>query len=291
MISVSTLLHIRLPFSWFLLPIYMLGLVFAPTIDAKNALIVFSVLHIFLFTASNGFNSYYDRDEHSIGGLRRPPQVTKDLLWFSLILDAIGLGLALLVSWEFALGCFIYGIASKLYSWDVTRIKRHGLLSWIFVGFGQGTCVFFLVVMSITRNAYASFSTIGHAILPAIFAGCFLLGVYPLTQIYQHAEDARRGDMTLSRMLGILNTFYCAAIFIGAAIIGFFLCLQERLSHLAAYLFLGLLTPAVYYFGKWFFTCRRRPEYADFDHCMRMNILASTGLNLFGAVAFFLLHK
>jgi 4-hydroxybenzoate polyprenyltransferase len=291
MISNSTLLHVRLPFSWFLLPIYMMGLVFAPSVDPKNAIIVFIVLHVFLFTASNGFNSYYDRDEYSIGGLRSPPQVTKDLLWFSLTLDAIGFGLALLVSWEFALGCFIYGIASKLYSWNVTRIKKYGVLSWLFVGLGQGTCIFLLVTTSITDPSNAPFHINVRNMLPAFFAGCFLLGIYPLTQIYQHAEDARRHDMTLSRMLGIKNTFFCAAIFIVTAMVGFFFCLRERVNHWSAYLFLGLLIPAVYYFGRWFFACRRHPEQADFDHCMRMNILASTGVNLFGITAFFLLNK
>jgi hypothetical protein len=81
MVSKSTLLHVRLPFSWFLLPVYMMALTFAPSIDLKNAALVFVMLHIFLYTASNGFNSYYDRDKESIGGLRNPPPVTSDLLY------------------------------------------------------------------------------------------------------------------------------------------------------------------------------------------------------------------
>jgi 4-hydroxybenzoate polyprenyltransferase len=285
MISTSTLLHVRLPFSWFLLPVYMLGLVFAPPIDPKNAIVVFISLHLFLFTASNGFNSYFDRDVESIGALKNPPPVTRDLLWFSLALDAIGLAVAIFAGWRFFFGCLIYQFASKIYSWNVTRLKKHGITAWLLVGIGQGTCVFLLVVASVVNPSYDVRSVVVKNILPALYAGSFILGMFPLTQIYQHREDARRADRTISRTLGIEGTFYCAAFFIVAAVAGLVQCLYERFGGGAAALFLGLLVPAIYYFGRWFFACRRHVAAADFGHCMRLNILASTALNLFGAAA------
>jgi 4-hydroxybenzoate polyprenyltransferase len=287
MISASTLLHVRLPFSWFLLPVYMMALAFSPSIDLKNAVIVFIVLHVFLFTASNGFNSYYDRDIDSIGGLRTPPPVTRDLLWFSLALDAAGIALALAAGWVFALGSFVYGIASKLYSWDRTRFKKRGIESWLLVGFGQGSCVFLLTGFSVAPSGEAGLANLAAGIIPSLFIGCFLLGVFPLTQIYQHTEDARRGDMTISRMLGIEKTFYIAAICIVFAICGLCYCFFRYSGPTRAFLFLGLLAPAVYYFGRWFLSCRKNPSCADFSHCMRMNFLASTCLNCFGIAALF----
>jgi 1,4-dihydroxy-2-naphthoate octaprenyltransferase len=265
----------------------MLGLVFAPSVEPRNAIVVFIVLHVFLFTASNGFNSYYDRDEESIGALKNPPPVTRDLLWFSLALDAIGLAIATLAGWKFFLGCCIYQTASKIYSWNGTRLKKHGVAAWLFVGAGQGSCVFFLVLISLGNLSGDAYSIALKNILPALFTGFFLLGMFPLTQIYQHREDARRGDRTLSRMLGIRGTFLCSAFFMVAAIIGLYFCLFECYGRGVAFLFLGTLVPVVYYFGKWFFACRKRAEAADFGHCMRLNILASTALNLFGAAIFF----
>jgi 4-hydroxybenzoate polyprenyltransferase len=289
--SRSTLLHVRLPFSWYLLPVYMMALAFAPVIDLKNAVIIFIVMHIFLYTASNGFNSYYDRDTESIGGLRNPPPVTNDLLWFSLALDAIGLIVALFVGWQFALGCFIYGIASKMYSFDRIRIKKYGGISWLFVGLGQGVGVFLLIAISISGSTGKECSIVSGNIVPAILTGFFLLGIFPLTQIYQHREDARRNDLTLSRMLGIEKTFLCAVSCVFVAIVGFSVLIYHRFGIFFASLFLGLLAPAVYYFGRWFYACRKDPAHADFDHCMRMNLLASTGVNIFGAVAAFLIQK
>jgi len=287
MISRSTLLHIRLPFSWFLLPVYMMALVAVPVVNGHHALIVFIVLHIFLFTASNGFNSFYDRDTESIGGLRVPPPVTPDLLWFSLFLDVAGLALALLAGWRFFWGCVIYGMASKVYSWNVTRIKKYGFISWLFVGAGQGTGIFLLTVAAVS-HPYQSLSMIlRDNALPAVCAGLFLLGVFPLTQIYQHEEDGRRKDMTLSRMLGVPHTFLCAAACLVAAIGGFLYYFYAHRGLGTAGLFLALILPAVAYFITWFLGCLKDPARADFGRTMRMNFLASTGVIVFGIVVFF----
>jgi 1,4-dihydroxy-2-naphthoate octaprenyltransferase len=287
MISKSTLLHVRLPFSWFLMPVYMMSMVIAPSINWLNAIIVFIVMHIFLYTASNGINSYYDRDEESIGGLRTPPPVTNDLLWFSFLLDAAGVLLAFIVGWQFALGCFIYGIASKIYSWNKIRIKKYGVLGWLFVGFGQGTLTFLLITYSIAGWPDKGYFSRGETALPALAAGFFLLGVFPLTQVYQHAEDSRRNDMTISRMLGIKNTFYCAGLCMIVAITSFFYWFYCHIGQNMAYLFLYMIIPAVFYFVRWFLACRKSPLMADFSHTMWMNFLASSGVNLFGIFALF----
>jgi 1,4-dihydroxy-2-naphthoate octaprenyltransferase len=47
---------------------------------------------------------------------------------------------------------------------------------------------------------------------PALLSTCLLLGSYPMTQIYQHEEDARRGDKTFSLLLGIKETFIFTAV-------------------------------------------------------------------------------
>jgi 4-hydroxybenzoate polyprenyltransferase len=284
MISRSALLHVRLPFSWFLLPVFMLALTIVPDVNWYRAAVVFVVLHFFLYAASNGFNSYYDRDEGSIGGLRNPPPVTRDLLWFSLALDGVGLLLALLMGWDFFLWCLVYGTASKIYSWNVTRLKKHGIASWLFVGTGQGSFIFLLTVTTVAEFPTSGLWSMNGCLLPAIAAGFFLLGIFPLTQIYQHAEDARRNDMTLSRMLGIEKTFYCAGAYMGGAVCGFFYYFYKHSGMAAACLFAAMLGPAIYFFIRWFLACRKDPLNADFKRTMRMNLLASSGVNLFGVI-------
>src|SRR3954469_16180666 len=89
MFSKSTLLHLRIPFSYFLLPVYLFAVSVSPNITEKRLLWVFIILHLLLYPASNGFNSYFDKDEKSIGGLKNPPPVQKGLYWTSLLLDMV----------------------------------------------------------------------------------------------------------------------------------------------------------------------------------------------------------
>jgi hypothetical protein len=46
MLSRSTILHLRFPFSYFLMPIYLMALTFVPVADGFRAAVVFVVLHL-----------------------------------------------------------------------------------------------------------------------------------------------------------------------------------------------------------------------------------------------------
>ncbi|MEQ8575627.1 MAG: ubiquinone biosynthesis protein UbiA, partial [Fulvivirga sp.] len=98
MFSKSAWLHLRIPFSYYLMPVYLFSLAVSDNVNTSNAIIVFIALHIFLYPASNGFNSYFDKDEDSIGGLKNPPKVSKGLYYLALVFDLIAL---LLVSFDF----------------------------------------------------------------------------------------------------------------------------------------------------------------------------------------------
>jgi 4-hydroxybenzoate polyprenyltransferase len=290
MISKSSLLHFRLPFSFFLLPIYLLALVSARDIDPVKAWMVFFVLHFLLYTASNGFNSYYDRDEESIGTLKFPPAVTPDLVFLSLALDAAAIVLALNVGWMFACGCFLYGLASKAYSWQKIRIKKYPVLGWLFTGIGQGSLTFLLVAISIS-NTRPSDILAFHLCFPAIATGLFVLGFYPLTQIYQHAEDSRRHDKTISLALGTRRTFFLAAVFMVGSLF-LFCCYFSAVSGIiSVVLFIVSVVPAAIYFLLWFFKTIKDKSKADYAHAMRMCIMTSGGLNAFLSAYLFLIPK
>ena len=106
----STLLHLRIPFSFFLLPVFLLAVAVSEEIHTQNLLLSFLILHFLIYPASNGYNSYFDKDTGSIGGLKHPPRVSKELYWISLLLDVVALGLGMLISLEFVAMIFIYGV-------------------------------------------------------------------------------------------------------------------------------------------------------------------------------------
>src|SRR5690606_23257334 len=91
MFSRSSLLHLRIPFSYFLLPIFIFSLSLSPNMKGDLLLWTFIIIHFFLYPASNAFNSYFDKDEKSIGLLKHPPRVKKGLYYLALLFDTVAI--------------------------------------------------------------------------------------------------------------------------------------------------------------------------------------------------------
>ena len=87
----NVLIHLRLPFSFLLLPVFLFALSQSPNPDVPKSWWVFFILHFLLFPASNAYNSYFDKDEGSIGLLEIPPPVSKSLFYTAWALDILGL--------------------------------------------------------------------------------------------------------------------------------------------------------------------------------------------------------
>jgi 1,4-dihydroxy-2-naphthoate octaprenyltransferase len=281
MITRSTLLHLRIPFSFFLLPVFLFALALTPNHNGERMLLVFLSLHLFLYPSSNGYNSYYDKDEESIGGLKRPPKVSKDLLGWSLVFFGIALALGAWINWEFASMLGLYGLVSMAYSHPSIRLKKYPWISWAIAGLFQGYFTFAM--------AYAGLSNLGgevllkpHVLVPGFLTSLMLWGNYPLTQVYQHGEDARRGDRTLSLLLGIKGTFiFSALLFAGttAAFIWYFL--GKGQSHIVGY-YLAAMAPIGLFFLLWMgFIFRESEKYATYSWAMGMNFLSAIALNAF----------
>src|SRR5687768_18615886 len=116
MFSRSTWQHLRIPFSYYLLPVYLFSLSASPNLNQPRLFWVFIIVHLFLYPASNGFNSYFDKDEQSIGGLKKPQRLKRGwnyLSWF-LIIMVILLGLVLFIL-VFALCLLFFVFVSKAY--------------------------------------------------------------------------------------------------------------------------------------------------------------------------------
>jgi len=279
MLSRSTWQHLRIPFSIFLMPVFLFALAVNPQVDWLDAVLIFVILHLLVYPASNGFNSYFDKDEDSIGGVEKPLPVSRQLYWTALAFDAVGLLLSLLISFEFTLMVFLYGLISKAYSHPWVRLKKYPIAGWLVVGMFQG--YFTWCTVWIGLHGWAPFWADASLHVPAALSTLLLWGSYPMTQVYQHEEDARRGDRTLSLLLGIRGTFHFVITVFGLANAGLIWLFYTQFSITLAVLFQLTLTPVLLFFLRWYLQVRKNEQAADFKRTMRLNLLSSTCMILF----------
>ena len=281
MLSRSSWLHLRIPFSYFLLPVYLFSLAISPNLNPDRMLWVFIIVHIFLYPASNGYNSYFDKDEKSIGGLKNPPPVNKGLYFLSMLFDLIAI---ILGFWKinalFAIMLLIYGLISKAYSHPSIRLKRFPILGWLAAGLFQGFFTFLMCYVGINNFSLEN-SLNPHVLIPAALCSMMLWGNYPMTQVYQHEEDAKRGDQTLSLKLGIRGTFIFTGIVFSIAVIGFMFYLIEFFELKYAYAYLIALAPVLLFFSFWFLKVIKDETKANFNYTMGLNFISATCLNIF----------
>ncbi|RYU79722.1 UbiA family prenyltransferase [Hymenobacter persicinus] len=269
---------LRIPFSVYLMPVFWFGLsALRGPIDVGRALGVFVVLHLLAYPASNGYNSYYDRDEGSIGGLEKPPKVSEELIHLVWLFDALAVLGAALLSPFFALLVAIYLLISKAYSYEGIRLKKYPFLSTLVVVVFQGAFTFLMTQVGVGAPKAVMLEPTN--LLLALVSTLFLCGSYPLTQVYQHQEDRQRGDLTLSLWLGLRGTFGFAAagLLLGAAVLGGTYWLRGEPVNLL--IFLVATGPVVYLFGRWAWTVWHDAAAADFAHTMRMNQVSSLCLS------------
>ena len=269
---------LRIPFSIYLMPVFWFGLsALRGPWSGWRAVGVFVVLHLLAYPASNGYNSYYDRDEGSIGGLKAPPKVTPELLHLVWLFDALAVAGAALLSLPFAALVVVYLLVSKAYSYEGIRLKKYPLLSTLVVVVFQGAFTLLMTQVGVGAGPAQLFER--SNLLLALVSTLFLCGSYPLTQVYQHAEDARRGDRTLSLRLGIRGTFVFAAVGLlaGAVTLGGAYWLRQETRPLL--IFLVATGPVVALFGRWAWLVWHDEAAADFEHTMRMNQVSSLCLS------------
>lgn len=269
---------LRIPFSLFLMPIFWFGLsALRMPFGWGRAAAVFGILHLLVYPASNGYNSFYDKDEGSIGGLKAPPKVTPELLHLVWLFDALALGCSLLLGGAFAGLVLVYLLVSKAYSYEGIRLKKYPLLSTAVVVVFQGAFTFLMTQVGVDAPQAVLFEKTN--LLLALVSTLFLCGSYPLTQIYQHQEDAQRGDRTLSLRLGIRGTFVFAAggLLAGALAMGLAYWLRGELQNLL--IFLVATGPVVALFSRWAWLAWHDPSLANFEWTMRMNQVSSLCLS------------
>ncbi|HET6542240.1 MAG TPA: UbiA family prenyltransferase [Chryseolinea sp.] len=281
MFSSSSWLHLRIPFSYFLLPVFLFSLAISPNITEKSIVWTFIIVHFFLYPASNGYNSYFDKDEKSIGGLKNPPPVKKGLYYLSLLFDIIAIVLGFLfINPTFAFMLLIYGLVSKAYSHPAIRLKKLPVTGWLVAGLFQGLFTFMMCYIGINKYSLENVTKV-NVLIPGILSTMMLWANYPMTQIYQHDEDEKHGDMTISRKLGIRGTFYFVSAVFSVVTLGFILYFQTFFELKYALAFLTALFPVIAYFFIWFYRVYQDQTKADFSHTMWLNFISATALNAY----------
>lgn len=202
------LLHLR-PMEWPIMTShFLLGTLLAwgwPQ-TARPALLGWLVFVALMNGGTLAINSAFDQDEGDIGYLKAPPKPPRHLLAFSSTLLIASVVLGFLLPLPFALLNLACVVMSVLYSVPPVRLKARAGWDLLIncLGFGLFTPL-------------AGWALTGRPFTPAIlmvslgFAFLFAT-LYPMTQIYQVAEDRRRGDRTLVIRVGVGRSLALALV-------------------------------------------------------------------------------
>lgn len=212
-----------------------------------------------------------DKDEESIGGIKRPMKPTRQLLMVTYVMDIVAILLSFLVSIWFAIGITVYIIFSRLYSNRKIRLKKYPILGFLIVILNQGSLTFFMVYHGAHANLQMSMPWQG------LVAAAFLIaGFYPITQVYQHMADKKDGVTSISMLLGKRGTFIFCAIMYAIALSVLFSYYYQHEALWQFYVLQLFFVPVVIYFMVWFVKVWSDPALANFKYTMLMNWLAST---------------
>jgi len=276
-VLLNLIIHMRLHFQLLLAPIFLWGYFLTGATPQGDFWIGFIAFHIFLYSGMTAFNSYYDRDRGPVGGLSKPPPVTRALLPFSIVIQILGAILAAQVNLFFFVIYAIIFLLGVAYSHPKIRLKKRPIVGLVTVGVGQG------VLASLGGWVCGQPDLAGFEFLDwmGILAVTLVtVGFYPITQIYQIEEDGSRGDLTFAAWAGPGKTFiFGITVQFLAAFLLIYLILQLMgvvETILVAIFYSGLLVYTAYW-GK---NYRRADVLNNFRRVMMINSATSFGFSV-----------
>jgi 1,4-dihydroxy-2-naphthoate octaprenyltransferase len=240
-----------------------------------HAILIFFILHILVYPSSNGYNSFMDRDETPIGGVKAPLQPTRQLFYTSVIMDVSAIILSIFISYWFTFCIVAYIATSRAYSYRGIRLKKYPVAGYLTVILFQGAVTYFMVYHGSSINKTLAVPPAGM-----VAASLLIGGFYPLTQIYQHEADKQDGVVTISALLGYRGTFIFTAIIYTLAmsiLAWWFFSHEEQKKFMVL---ATMMLPILVYFFKWAGLVWKDARNANFTYTMRMNLLASVCTNL-----------
>jgi len=287
LIDKNTIKLLRIPFSFFLMPVFLLVLSQSKQpILSFNVLVSFCIMHLLVYPSSNGYNSYIDKDEESIGGLEKPPIPTKKLYYLTLIMDVLATLLALIfINQLFAICILLYMLASRAYSSKEIRLKKYPYIGFLIVFIFQGGFTYYMCYTGIADHALKLNLSVLYLLLASSFQ---IAGAYPLTQIYQHQQDLKDGVVTISYKLGYIGTFIFTGLMFVITNVLYFLYFNSSNQINQFYIIQIFFLPIVVYYSYWFIKVIKNKNEANFKYTMLMNMIASTCMNSCFLVLYFI---
>jgi 1,4-dihydroxy-2-naphthoate octaprenyltransferase len=274
LIDKNTIKLLRIPFSFFLMPLFLLALSQSgQQITSFNVIVSFCIMHLLVYPSSNGYNSYIDKDEESVGGLEKPPMPTKKLYYLTLVMDAFAILLALIfINPLFAACIFLYMLASRAYSSKEIRLKKYPYIGFLVVFIFQGAFTYYMCYAGIADHGLELNEPVLYLLLASSFQ---IAGAYPLTQIYQHQQDLKDGVITISYKLGYTGTFIFAGLMFVLTNVLYFLYFDASNQLNQFYIIQIFFLPIVLYYFYWFIKVIKNQNEANFKNTMLMNMIAS----------------
>ena len=191
-------LHLRLHYQFMLLSGgYLLGGLLSDQMNTFDFWIQFLNVHLLLFGGATAFNSYWDKDEGPIGGLKNPPKMERWMHPASIAMMFAGWGWSFLYGWPYFLIFGLSLILFWLYSTPHARWKGDPFLSMVAIAISTGFNSVLLGHMAAGGGVHSLL------IFAAVGASLILLSLYPVSQIYQGEDDLKRGDRTFYLKHGI----------------------------------------------------------------------------------------
>ena len=285
---------LRLAYQFQLGPIFLWGAALAHFSAPSSALhwprvlAIFLLLHIFCFGGLTALNSFYDRDEGPIGGLWNAPKLPPHLFAFAWTVQLVGFCAMLFFSARVAAIYAAIALLALGYSHPKTRWKGRPWKSVLVVALGQGALDFGAGVLA-TRGDFMS-SELSQPLLFGLLGATFsAVAFYPLTQLYQTEDDARRGDFTTAHWLrqhgGRRAIFlFCGALFSLALVFHAVALLQIGEAFLARVLAAGAAALLGY---LWFWSRETFDARRDFLRVHRLLRVSSLGFAALLALLFF----
>ena len=268
------LIHLRLHYQFFILSGgYLLSALFVEQVQWSQFWVQFLNVHVLLFGGATAYNSWWDKDEGPIGGLKSPPKMQRWMWSVSMGMQYVGLIWAISLSWNFGVIYALSMLFFWLYSTPLARWKGKPLLSLIAIGVSTGTNSFLLGFLAAGGYPITFFEdTI------AVGVALILLSLYPVSQVFQTEEDASRGDQTFAVIFGLRGVKWLFAILfpIGSSILGWGLFLQNAML---GFIFIGVNVLA--YILLSLFVWKLEGKSNEYATVMKIKFLASFSFVVF----------
>jgi 4-hydroxybenzoate polyprenyltransferase len=283
----STIVHLRLKNTLHVAPVVLFAISQSPQLSIRGAILTVVILHLFIFPASVGYNSYFDKDTKPTGGIKTPLPVHKSLYWVATGLEITAVGLAWLVNTPFLICILVTIAASRFYSHPKIRIKARPIVGYLWVFFFQGGYSYIMVHLGISGDPQIVLEQLftSQYLFPAAFCSFLVGGSYPLSQIYQFEEDKARGDITIAIVMGYTGTFLLclSSLTIGYGFVAMYFVQWSSVVHLL--ILTGLFTAPFLFVAWWFNRVIKDQSEANHDNAMRMAKISG----VFGNLAFIII--